>query len=323
MEKWTKYNFASQLFIARINCIENAEGPFFIGTDKNLILIDKKNVEYFQLPYKYVSHDSLGINSLYFEKDKNVLWVGTSRRGMYMFENKEWKDVTPASFDLTDIHSGYISSITKDVNNAIWYSHKSSLIKIVGENHIEYVLDLPEKDVKSVCESIKDIKFDSKNVGWVFSDKNLFRFENGRAEIVQIELSAAFKKKYFSFPIYGPRSLNIDSKDNIWLMVEAGEGWEYYLFKYDSSKFVIYPITQTPEGFKEYYKDPQSWLIGKANMYNDDLFVATHGGGLLKFSNKKWTTLKIPKGKSIVHSMYVSSDIIWMGTDNGLYYSKV
>lgn len=310
-------------------------GNLWIGSSKGLAKFDDTTWTIYNTTNSDLQNNS--INALFIDDNSNI-WIGT-RFNLAKFNGTNWTTYDVGQNGLT---STYINAITFDKDNNAWicvYDPFTSALETGHDSFVEYngkewiARAYPDRKYRWTTSAFAD---NSGNV-WVGTSNGLLKYSGGDWD--------SFDSTYSILTDEDINSITNDNKGNLWLGTSIG------LVKYDGEKTTIY---KTPDSYSvkatcidndgniwaetgaggdgQLNKfDGNEWTVyyyshSKAEYMavdkNNNIWIATFSGGLVKFDGANWSTYN--RANSDLPSNYVNAIVfdsignIWVGTDGGL-----
>lgn len=214
-----------------------------------------------------------------------------------------------------------INDINQDELGYLWIGTESGLSKFNGLDFVNYSMGNGLPDNK-----IEKIFFQQDNTLWVGTPNGLARFENGKfipyffdqpRRVNDIEEFQGFiyvatndgllKLEDEVFSIIDPYR-----EDPLYIRALVNDNDEVLIC---GTKTGLYNFTETFQEFEE--KAFMDYNISDIEKVNEDLFVATYGDGLIKYSTSNKTSTLYDLGVNRIRSIYADETIILCSSISG------
>ncbi len=216
-----------------------------------------------QIPSDFIYCDGL------FSDNQNSLWICTDN-GLAKLQNDTWTIYNTSNSDLP---SNNVTSIIADNQDNKWIATDNGLAMFDGNNWEIY----NSANSGIIYDNISGITIDDLNNIWLYSSNQLIKFDGINWDIYDLN--------NFTSEI-----LNIDThSNNILLGTRTG------VIIYDGTNFINYNSSNSDL--------PTNEVRGIEIDYNNDMWIATDGGGLAKFSCYD-DLVSIKKIEIVNHSIY-------------------
>jgi len=144
------------------------DGRLWVGTDNGLCYYDKNKEHFVQLVSDKLAYFSLNGNQIncLFEDNEGNLWIGTEKKGVFMYTKSNGKIKNYTQNNTSGISSNSITSIHQDAYSYIWIGTTS-----------EGAFRLDKNNETFTKYKFNDAKFPAapyNNIKSIFSDKNGF-----------------------------------------------------------------------------------------------------------------------------------------------------
>ncbi|MDO7171565.1 two-component regulator propeller domain-containing protein [Mariniflexile sp. AS56] len=290
----------------RINTIqEDKQGNLWIGTNNGLNFFNTntkifKHVILYNEPVKSLNPKKI-INTLFYDKEENELWVGTSSGLVKLILNKNTSDLSNLKTkqyafkfnNLNSLDNDNVNSIEKDEDGSIWVGTNGQHLNKYNANTDLFQRVLIKNKIPYEFNHIpKRLFIDSDNDFWIGNDaSNIVLWNRGTNTFKHISVT----KK--SVPFY---TLYQDSLGLVWIVTD-GAG----IFIYDKVNDIVRNIVNDPS-------DPFSLPGNQVSDVIEDkdgiFWLATYDEGICKLDITK---------SNFGHYYYKK------GTENGLNEKKV
>ncbi|MFC3333638.1 two-component regulator propeller domain-containing protein [Flavobacterium palustre] len=309
----------------RINAItQDGKGYLWVGTSNGLNVFDKKSQKFYRIHLYKKKTEGLNlreeINSLLFDKKKNLLWVGTKNGLLQLdlasvdapdFSTLQYTRYISNPKDIKSIDNNNVTNLIQDKKGTIWvgtggnnlhrYNPKTNnfdRIKIAFEAN-QYLNHLP-----------KQILLDKEGHFWIGNDlSHLFIFNPNKKAIKKI---APVNQSIPVFHLYQ------DKKGTVWA---ATDGSGLYLL--DKNKGLVQHLMQNQDDpFSLPNNQPSKVLEDKNGIY----WIASYNKGINKLALSKSSFghyFYKPNSDKSISTKIAQSVIednkqrIWIGTDGG------
>lgn len=269
--------------------IIDKDNRIWFGADKFLVSYDGKTFTKFALPSEKL-YDK--VYSILADEDK--IWVGSSRSGLYKYENGEiahvdiYKSVLPTN---------NVDSATTVANNGeVWIGTNSGLVHIDKDNNSSTILASND-----TVNKIKDIAIDKKNNVWValnFTDTCLLKISD-KDTIAFLTSNCPIERNAIT-------DIATDENNVLWVGTEKG------LFCYDGSSWDNFNEEGMP------VKD--EYISHIAVDFQNNLWLSAYDKGLIKFDGKTWneyTKENSPLPANFIRSIAIDKEgRIWIASDS-------
>ncbi|MCB9251992.1 MAG: histidine kinase [Flavobacteriales bacterium] len=329
--------------------VKNERGITVIANSKDLIILDK------DLNSSLINLES-DILALCIDLN-NKLWIGTVKDGIYTLDLNKPGD-TPEN--LEQFRSLSVSSIIQDKNHKIWFTTLNYGLYCMPNTGIRNFF--PNQKIPLIYKDLNQISIVSQSDGIYTSDFNMKSFSKkiGKDEIKQIR-KGPDQKLYFCKALYNsviPENIdrnNISASSVEFMKSYFFVGGKTFLLKYDykgrlkETHPVPSPIIKILRLNDQnillaclnglyIYNDPDKFIpvstpewiartrINEIKIANDRIFVLTDGKGMLIYDNYHLDEFKhfTIENTSSTNCIHLSSDnILWLGTNEGLYRFKL
>jgi len=287
--------------------VQDNDGYIWIGTSEGLQRYDGKTYKYYGLSNKANSMLSNFVSSLYFQDNKNVLWIGCKDGILTKF------DLVTYTFTNFQINYSDKNQIL-DISQIIYYD-KNNLLIATNLNSGLLLFNIESNTFKKI-----DI-FDTENIQELYqihikndyiyasTEKGLLKISKDFSSIKLFTVHDFNSSKIISISEYAEDELIISSLDNI--------------YEFDTKLNTYTNIT--PSDF------PKIEIVKhiKADK-NDIIWIATKNNGLIKLNintNKFYQykynqTQEASLSSNNISTIYFSqkNSIIWLGTFKGISF---
>ncbi|WP_066220031.1 two-component regulator propeller domain-containing protein [Formosa haliotis] len=308
----------------RINVIqEDKDGHLWIGTNNGLNIFNKntnvfKHVTLFEQPVTSYNPKKI-INSLLYDTDKNVLWVGTSQ-GLVKLplqdDTYQVKNLKPThyTFNSKDIHSiddDNINIIEEDKDGVIWVETSGQHLNRYNPETDNFERVLIQSQSQYELNHIpKRLFIDSDNDFWIGNDiSNIVLWNKKENTFKSVSLSED------SVPFY---TIYQDTSGLIWVLTDG-----YGIFIYDK-------INDEVNQIKHDASDPFSLPGNQVSDVIEDksgvFWISTYNEGVSKLDLKKSSfghyyyqegSVNGLNEKIVQTVLQDSKGRIWLGAYNG------
>ena len=318
-------NDSTSITNTRINSItEDSNGNLWVGTNNGLNFFDKKSnkftrINIYQKALLELNFNEV-INKLFFDNQKNTLWVATNKGvvKIILVDNFiDFKNLNivhyinyPLSHNTIDNNS--VNTILKDKKGAIWISTNGNYLNRYNpeKDHFDRVLIENKKDYV-LTHITKRVFIDDNGDFWIGNDLSNLVFWN-RKENTFKHISLVESKT----PIY---DLYQDKDELIWV---STDGFGLYLFDKKIKKIKKHFINNPSDAFSLPNNQPSKILQDKNGVFwigsydkgvsKLDLSKNSFGHYYYQPNNKKGLNAKI------IQSVFQDSkERIWLGVYNG------
>ncbi len=261
-----------------------------------LFRYDKQRAHYQEVNLREYHHpeDKPRISCLY-EDDKNVLWIGTWKEGLYQADLNEkpfhYIRISPHSNSrVNDIHA------INTLDNALYLGTSLGLFREEENTFAPFGSEASGKIVGALAT-------DAEQNLWIGAlDYKLARVSpNGR--VTQFDED---------FPAWSVRDVLIADGGTVWVAT-ASRGLVRY--SSDTDSVTLFPLDTT-------HRHVQDNWINVLVADGDDLWLGTRKKGLVKFDTRRATFTPFPLPNELspeINALYQQGDsVMWMGTDQGL-----
>ncbi|MDW3646110.1 MAG: two-component regulator propeller domain-containing protein [Bacteroidia bacterium] len=271
-----------------LHLFEDKEGILWIGTIAGISLYDGREFKNLQIK----GDEKRKIHQIW-QDEKSRMWIGTDR-GAYLYAEGEWEKVDPENKH----RIAEVSSFQKDKNGAIWLGHSRGLLRILGNEIKEYT---PKEGLNS--RNIRAIDTDPEGNIWIGSFLGGIHRFDGRK----------FVPQFIETPVHEGfiTDIHFDREGNLWV-ASQDEGMAR---------------CNIQKGSLEFYDRKQGLASNHISQVIDDswgnIWAASLGGGISKFSNRKFIHYGKENGlrsSDIISFEMDAKDRIWLGSaERGFY----
>ncbi len=270
--------------------IQDQDGYIWLGTQGGLLQFSgERSVSYRNDPFKENSLPNNLVQTSYYDKEENTLWLGTYY-GVSKFDI-ETQTFTNYSSDDSNLSNNVIIAIEKDKYGDLWFGTMNGLNRLSIETNIIESFEIDGNVVRSLL-------LDSKDRLLIGTLEGIYTFDDSINELSKIEIE--YPSKYI---------MTIKEFDEGFLTLGM---WGGGVMELDLEFNILKEQTFT---------DNRVYTILKTS--DDTLWVGTWGGGL--FASNGDTAMHFPgEGKTgdIVHSVVYSlmednKGVLWIGTNGG------
>ncbi|MEZ5038458.1 MAG: two-component regulator propeller domain-containing protein [Saprospiraceae bacterium] len=316
-----KFNYFSlksvpeyDLLLHRIRAIhEDVDGALWLGTYNGIIIFNPEKGTEKRIvndPNNDYSLSHNGINCIFEDQRKN-LWIGGFYSGVnYLDKNLNAIRHYQYTGDKYGPSFNVISSLAEDQNGKLWIAVEREGLNCFDPltQTFEYYKQTQTPQSSAAQNHIKEIAMGHNNTLWIgtlFS--GLFSFDIQTKQFTPIALVEEGKPDFNVFRI---RNLLVDSKDNLWVVSNAG------LHYYDTKLKKVIPSEST------FIQENIGSSISA--MFEDrqhNIWVGTGGeDGLFCFNlkNKTYKKYNVPKVLSIFQD---TDNVLWLGTKNNGFHA--
>ncbi|MDM8568250.1 ATP-binding protein [Thiotrichales bacterium HSG1] len=313
-EKFTSYyhdpnNVNSLTHRAVWDVTEDNDGKLWVGTGGGLDVFDRKTEI-----FTHVTNTTNNLNvifSLLYQKDSNMIWIGTEGNGLN-YLNLESEKFRHYKHELNNsLNDNEVFAIHVDSKDIIWVGTEHGGLNKIDQSKVTYYQHDPHDPNSLSSDEIQAIYEDRYGILWIATyGGGLNRFD--RKQFITYKNKSNDNNSLSSNYVL---SLHIDHADNLWVGTRDG-----------LNKFI-----QKNNSFKRYTHDPNapnSLSHAEVSVIYEDrqknLWVGTHGGGLNKLIQDKFIHYKREKYNSNslsnddILSIYEDKKgILWIGTLGG------
>lgn len=304
------------------------------------------------------------INNL-FKDSTGKIWVGTYKHGAYLINGTSIINFQHSEIDPTSISSNYIRRFCEDKQGNIWIGAFNGLNKYNAATKTFIHYEKQETNKSLTHSSIWSLLCDKQGTIWIGTYFGGVNYFNPQSQIYRHFQENKAENAGLSAPIVG--CITEDSLHNIWIGTEGGgitkynpqsNTFQWYKHNsrndnslshnnvkalyYDHVNETMWIGTHTgglnkldirSGKFTHYYPEkqhgsPQSNIIREIIPYNNNLFLATHGG-IYSFNPETCLFTQLsqnssPQIKSTVSIHIDSKGLLWIsGNSKGIYtYNK-
>jgi ligand-binding sensor domain-containing protein/serine phosphatase RsbU (regulator of sigma subunit) len=203
--------------------IVDKKNNLWIGTNEGIVKYDLNN----QAIRTFRTIDGLSDNdiSCLFEDDKGKIWIGTAKKGVTLFDGKNFKKFNKEN----GLNYNSISSISEDGENRIWIGTEGGGAFVYNGRSFQ---NYKTKD-GLVSDFITLISVDKQKNVWLGTNKGLNKFDPRHRSFVTFNQNDGFTGLETK-----PRSVYSDEEGNIWFGTVNGA------FKYNPK--LDYPVKVKP-----------------------------------------------------------------------------
>lgn len=134
-----------------------------------------------------------------FEASDNTVWIGTYGRGLYKFDRLSGlcRKILSEKGDYDKLRNEYITSISEDNQNRIWFTTEGSGFSSLNMSTEEIVRYIPGRNVdfSIYCAMLHD----GRGNLWITSTRGLLRFDPGTGEYVTFTKDDGLLDNTFSY----------------------------------------------------------------------------------------------------------------------------
>jgi len=278
------------------------------------------------LSFKHVTKDHGLSNNLVFsifQDSHGFIWIGTSD-GLNRYDGYNFKQFHHDNEDMESLPHNVVTSICEDKNNAIWIATYGGGISKFDfkKNKFKNYLSFSELKKGTSIKIINHIFPDSRGTLWISSkNEGLIRFNPDSNRFTEYKTNSSATGSISSNKIM---SVFEDSNGNIWIAT-----WGSGLCRYREDDDSFYRVFQKgtsppfPEFVHTVIEDPDKnlWLGTK----NKGLVKYIRSSGKFKsygMEKERYVNLIDKKVNTIFHDPN-NDNLIWIGTENGLYIYKI
>ncbi len=278
------------------------------------------------LSFKHLTKDNGLSNNLVFsvfQDSRGFIWIGTSD-GLNKYDGYSFRQFYHDNDDMESIPHNVVTSICEDKNNAIWIATYGGGISKFDfkKNKFKNYLSFNELKKGTSIKIINHIFPDSRGTLWISSkNEGLIRFNPDNNRFTEYKTDPNSSGSISSNKIM---SVFEDSNGNIWIAT-----WGSGLCRYREEDDSFYRIFQKsispifPEFIHTIIEDPEKnlWLGTK----NEGLVKYIRESGKFKIygmEQERYVNL-IDKRVNIIFHDPNNDNLIWIGTENGLYIYKI
>ncbi|MDR0231909.1 MAG: response regulator [Dysgonamonadaceae bacterium] len=343
---------------------EDSEGNLWIGTNNGLNRLDVSTNTFKRYQHNPQNQNSLTHNMIaaLLVDSKGDLWVGTENGlNLYRTQTDDFERINPDNF----FSNNTINSIAETHDNRLVLGTMYQGLVILDTKNNTHITfrNQPNNPGSLSSDQIRSVFVDSKDniwIGTISSGLNLLKSadsKNSRASFIKYTQAEGLTNNYIRGIDESPEGNLVVGTFNGLNIIHPFGGIEKYN-TYGSergnlSHYSIFPVyfdrNQTlwigtyaggidysnPYGRAFRFYDIESELktivgiMGPMVESNTDLFIATEGGGLLRFNKQKETfkqyklnrSAELSYSENIFKSLYVDKGKILCGTTIGTIYS--
>ena len=252
------------------------------------------------------------------EQFRNLLWISTTE-GLHTLQLKpNSKEFILNHVDIRGYNNKFreIKTIFQDKNNTFWFGSYDNGIHLVSKN-LAYIGSLQQNnkhDLKVNAKALFDIKT-IDNDYWLATDNGLFIINDNYKLLSHLTTKESTNKNQQALLSNDIRAIIQYDDTHVWLATQNGLNTINLL----NDNIQIYQNTSSRTSLSE------NWLMDLYQDKNDNIWIATYGGGANEFSSLSSLfhhTLASNGEKSYrVESFAETSDgTIWLTTETqGLY----
>lgn len=227
------------------------------------------------------------ISDIHFDQ-KNQLWIASSNKGVFKYENGVRENFNQNNGLSVDI----VKSIYEDKSGTLWFgTYGGGLLKLANQafTYFDNITGLKEKDIYA-------IKPDKKGNIWIGTSLHgVYKFDGKNTS------------SYANSTIIDNadvRCFYIDNKGNVWLGGSKG------IIIYDGSSFHPYTKNKKCEKVRAIFEDTKG-----------NIWVGTRGNGVFIGNGKELKQFKDVNGPNDNVYAFIEDKKgqIWMGTGSGIY----
>ncbi|MGA7294313.1 MAG: two-component regulator propeller domain-containing protein [Terriglobales bacterium] len=279
----TEYHLQGEASQNRVKCIlETADGTIWVGTVSGLqrMLPGPANT----LRFRKVDRFNVTVRLLR-ETSDGRLWIGTIGRGLQIYSQGQFSEITAPS----KLPSNTVLSLYEDIENNIWVGTQAGMLRL-SKTPVRTVAlpDASDSDAETVYQDVDgDV--------WIAA-ANLFRFEKGEA-------------RPYRFPALGRvrvRNVFRDREGTLWIGTDGGGVY------HQAGKRLIHYTTR--EGLVNNFV--RAFLQSR-----DGSVWITTDEGVSRWTRNRFTNYQMKDGLCYFSTRSILQDRngdIWIGTDRGV-----
>ena len=260
-----------------------------------------------------------------FQDSRGYIWIGTSS-GLNRYDGYKFKKFFHIPEDQRSIPHNVITSICEDEEKNLWIATYGGGISKFnpGKNNFKNYLSFDNIKNPDSSKIINHIKFDSKGILWISTkDEGLMLFDPKSSQVKQYKHDPDDPGSISSNKIMSSFE---DSNGNIWVATWGG-GFCKYSEENDSFQKIL-PVEEKKKDICCQYIHT---ILEDAE---NNLWLGTKNTGLVKYErlSGKFQSFGIEnhrkhglKGEKIttIFSDPGNDNLIWVGTENGLFIYKI
>ena len=218
------------------------------------------------------------------------VWITTKDDGLYRLK--------PALFQVYSEQEGFLHEVVfpllEDREGALWIGTQHGGLNKLEQGRVTVagVPGLPSPSVYALHQ-------DRAGTLWVGTQAGVCRIEGERCR-----RDPALRFQHIT------RAILEDRQGALWFGTEKG------LYRYAHGQVTTYTTELVPEGMSN------DWIQGILEARDGTLWMATNGGGILRYRDGQFTPFTTAEGLSsdVVHSLYEDAEgILWVATGGGLH----
>ncbi|MBS1758599.1 MAG: hypothetical protein JST23_00645 [Bacteroidetes bacterium] len=302
-----KINEDNGLSDNNVSCIfKDRLGYLWVGTASGLNLLDGSGITVFKnQPGVHHSLSNNYINCIT-QDSTGYLWIGT-KNGVSLLNPLQRIFSNPQSYNASKYEGEEISGIAVDKNNNVFIAGGSGLHYFNRKQNQTILLDIPGDSIDKINNNrISHIAFDKKGILWISTFNGVWTYnqdENVFTQIISSKNDPHYSGLYTTFIF--------DQTGNVWLGT-----WNEGLKKYDIQTNFVQTFQQYP------FNNNISSLAEISSPSGENLIMVNNNLSYFDIQKNKFIPF-IQPNVSANGFLYSKDDLLWVGTQTGLYYRRL
>ncbi len=303
LQRYTK--LPAELQNRLLSCMTvDSQGELWVGADNSIGKFDGTRWTAYDLPTQY----SAMITCIHSGTRANEVWVGTSRLGVWRFNNGTWTHYNSQNSGLPDDE---VRDILLDGQGRVWVATRSGVALYDGSNWTVFT----SQNAGLPSNYCRDLDLDNQGRLWVFTYDGLARYDGSSWVSYVFSRTPGFPAGFF------PSRMEAAPNGRIWL---AGEG-SAFLVSFDGNSFQVFNRQNTGVPLTAItclVVDAQGrlWMTGEDRQNPPP---GEYYKGLIRYDGTTWTIFRdtyngLPLDYYINHIASDSSNRIWMSLNYGV-----
>jgi two-component system, sensor histidine kinase ChiS len=286
-----------------IRIMQDQDGFIWFISKDGLVRYDGTSQRVYEI--KRETGQNLDISSIDMD-DSYHFWIGTEQGEIYTF------DIKKAEFskqDFEDVPKEAILSIFYGKNNALWLANQKVLFRIdEGTKKVEKMQIIEDQAITGSINGVRRIAEDNLGNICIGMDMGIIYY-NVQQNAITPYLG------FWDAPFSPVNAIEFDAENIGWIATDDG----FYRFDQSNNKFIDYGSILGGENSIQGTK-----ITDLAKASNGEVFIATNGEGLLRFSPKSLetevykyeNTNPVSLRNNRVRTVFVDRDgNVWVGMD--------